>query len=141
MGLNVIASANAGTTGAGLSTSLVGEDGMKRFWAQAVNAVLIPLGQLLSSLMEDGRTAAEHLADGLTVTVDTVEGMPVNPAFTALRIVSGAKWLCPACGSAHGTKLGVSASKKAGASKTPKVAGLLKNEWYYRPADGALFTI
>lgn len=106
-----------------------------------LNAVLIPLGAILAG-MDGAITAAKKIADGGIVTIDSLDyqgkSLPVPDGGYKISLANLSSWACFVCKSAHGTAIGASA---AGGLEEASERGLMKNQWYYRPSDRALFTI
>lgn len=108
---------------------------MKAFWADPQNAKLYTVGKLLS-VVHDGKTLAQHLANGADFEMDsiTIAGrtFPLQDGFK-LSLESIGVWGCPACRSAHGS----------GIKPSPAVSAklLATCKFFYNPATRALFTI
>lgn len=110
---------------------------MRQFWARPEMAKLVFLGRLLANRGEDGKVLAETLATKgeLTLTDMDLGGGVTLPIAQTLTLKSGASWLCPVCGSAHGTRIGVSGKG------TVSVPQLASNTFYYSPVERKVFTV
>lgn len=117
----------------------VRDERIARFWADPINAVLIPVGKLLGLSDGTGGILADHVARGAAISIPEVtsDGIVLNARHQVISLATIdllGEWGCVGCGSAHGS--GVTPSKGK-----PKSKGLATNLWYYRPYDGALFVI
>lgn len=112
---------------------------MKGFYSDAANAVLFPVGALLA-IREAGRTLAEWLIDGeeIDLTVIRINGIefPLQDGFKLTLGAGFERWACPACRSAHGSNIGVSAGGNGVNGATLKT-----NRFFYSPVSRALFVI
>jgi len=125
----------ASATGNGIENRAGRVAKMKAFWNKAENAILYPVGQLLSTEV-NGKSLAEWMVAGESFEMESlaINGrvLPLVKGFR-LSLKTIEAWGCPACGSAHGS--GVAPSRKM-------VADLLAaNVFYYSPVSKALFTI
>jgi hypothetical protein len=111
---------------------------MRLFWQDKANAVLFPVGKLLSAQASKTQTIADVLASGGEVEMDsiTVGGkvLSIAPSHQKLSLSNApTTWACPACRSAHGS--GIYPSQKVDADL------LADNKFFYRPSDKVLFSI
>jgi hypothetical protein len=135
----VVAATRTGAFGVGQNEKLSARiPRMTAYWQDAANAVLYPVGNLLSVSIGNGRTLADVIASGEEVELgDSIEVEGVK-----LPLQDGAKlslanlaqsWGCVACRSAHGSAVYP--------SREVSVKGLKENKFFYNPATRALFVI
>lgn len=110
-----------------------------RFWQNPINAILIPVGKLFAESDHQGGILADHIASGASFGIPEVNADGITlyarpQVFSLATMDLEGEWGCLGCGSAHGS--GVTPSKGK-----PKSKGLATNLFYYRPYDGAVFTI
>jgi hypothetical protein len=116
------------------------------------------LGRLLASTLSDAECAKYNVAPKSSIAHVLVTGQAyVLPATLTVTATDGSKrtlsvadgyrtlslancaavWSCPACDSAHGTRVGV--SRSSGKESKPNVAGLQSNHFLYCESDQSLF--
>lgn len=110
---------------------------MQAFWKAPENAILYSVGKLLAQKADATRTLADVMVTGEEIELSSVnlggKELPLVPGF-AMSLANAVKvWACPACRSAHGSKIYPSQILSA--------SNLAKNNFYYRPSDKALFVI
>ena len=132
--LTVVKGTRGGGTGFVRETREQRSARVRAFFAAPSNAVLIALGPILS-IVQDGQSWAGRMIAGETLDLSGAEIAPGLVVATGSEIGLGnvPKWGCPICRSAHGTGSGVSPEQDAGR--------LARNQFYFRPSDGALFSI